>query len=679
MAHQCSRIRAAAVVAVTLFHVTVAGASVAKTADTPTPPKAPQASLYAQAFGALEVDDFDRARRIENTIDNRYARKALRWYRLVEQRRGGDFHSYLQFIESNPDWPWQYTLRHRAEGVMPSDLPDHKVLRFFDQHQPASPYGADRYADALVDIGRRAEGRAILRQAWVEGDFPYEDERSFYDRYNHILTASLHRKRLERLIWERQYRAAERQLKRVSPGYRRLAEARIRLARMEAGVDAAIDRVPPHLRDHPGLIYERARWRKRKGRYQDTAELLDPPTNSYPRPRKWWPLRHWLARTALGKGDISRAYRVAASHGARDGLAFAQAEWLAGWLALRFLDEPRTALSHFERLYDGTSTPISRARGAYWAGRAADKAGMASRSRRWFETAATRLTTFYGQLASARLGDDIFLALPRKPQPSKKIQSNFNDREMVRVIRAMAALGRSDHVDPFVRSLGDGVETRLQGRLVADLAMDIGRQDLAVALARDLRRRGLILPTHLYPKQTMPIGDAGQIVVDQSLLLSIARQESSFDAGAVSPAGAFGLMQLMPATARHVAKTNGLPFDRQRLLHDASYNLKLGSAYMNDLLDRFDGSVLLAIAAYNAGPSRVSRWLDRFGDPRDEIVGPIDWIESIPISETRNYVQRVLESYMIYRHRVAPTRVAIALDGDQLLKPREQQRGLITE
>jgi soluble lytic murein transglycosylase len=640
-------------------------------ADTPEPPTAPQRSLYAQAFGAIDADAFDRARKLTQRVRDPLARKALIWYRLIEQRTGGDFSAYRTFVESNPDWPWRLTLRHRAEGVMPSDLPVRRILDFFGSHAPQSPYGAERYADALRSVGRTAQARELLRRTWVTGNFPYGDETRFHRRYDDVLSEKLHRQRLERLIWDGRYQAAERQLERIaSPGYRQLARARIRLARMKPGVDRAIAAVPDHLKNNPGLIYERARWRMRKGRYGDTAELVDPPVAGYPHPRKWWHIRHWVAREALANQDIERAYRIAANHEMESGLGFAQAEWLAGWIALQFMDEPHTALGHFQTLYNGTTTPVSRARGAFWSGRAAMRTGSPDRGRRWFETAATKLTTFYGQLASARLEDDMFLALPKRPTPTAAERAEFSDRELVRVVRAMADLGRADRVDPFVDDLTDDVDGRVEGRMVADLAESIGRPDLAVAVARDLRRKGMILPRHLYPEREMAVGGSPRVGVDQSLLLAIARQESSFDVHAVSPAGAYGLMQLMPATARHMAAELDMPFSRDRLLNDGQYNLRLGSAYLSKLVTEYDGSLLLGVAAYNAGPTRVDRWLEQYGDPRTDAIGPVNWTEHIPISETRNYVQRVFESYMIYRHRVAPTRVALALEGKQLVAPQ---------
>ena len=644
--------------------VVAAGAAQARV---PQPPEPPARSLLTSAFAAIDAGAFDRARRLRTQFADPLLRKALGWFILVAQRQGGDFAAYSAFLDANPDWPWQHTLQYRAEGVMPADLSPAELRAFFETRKPVSAYGAERYADALADAGERAAARAILRHTWVAHDFRPGDDTRFYRRYSHLLDGDLHRQRLDRLIWERRLGAAERQLDRVGEPFRRLGAARIRLARMAPGVDHAIARVPEALRAHPGLVYERARWRQRKGRYEDTVELLLPAPADPPHPEAWWPVRHWAAREALDRGHITRAYRLAAGHGLDSGLGFAQGEWLAGWIALRMLAEPERALEHFTRLHAGVVTPVSRARGAFWAGEAAAAAQQPKDMRRWYETAATRLTTFYGQLAAARLGGDMFLALPRSPEVTDDQRRAFHERELVRVVKRLAALGRADRTDRLIAHLFEDAESRESARLVADLAVSIGRRDLAVGMARDLRRAGMILPRHLYPRVALLTRPGGRMSPKRALMLALVRQESSFDAAAVSPAGAYGLMQLMPATARQVAARLDLPYDRERLRHDADYNLRLGHAYIERLIDRYDGSLLLAVAAYNAGPARVNRWLRRYGDPRHGLVGPVDWIESLPFSETRNYIQRVFESYMIYRHRNAPGRIALALNQTHLL------------
>ena len=636
-------------------------ASPSAAADVPRPAEPPVRALVAQTFGAIDARDFDRARALTDRLDDPLLAKTLTWFHLTERRSGGRYADYLAFLRENPDWPRQQHLRHRAEGLMPAKLSAPDVRRFFAHQPPVSAYGAERYADALSAAGLRDRARALLRETWLTGHFPAADDRRFAERYADLLSAELQRARLDRLIWDGRLAAAARQAARVDPAHRALAQARLRLARMESGVDAAIAAVPPELRPHPGLIYERARWRQRKGRHADVVALLDPPIADAPHAAQWWRMRHWAARRALDQGDISVAYRIAAHHGLDSGLGFAEGEWLAGWIALRWLREPATALPHFTRLYHGVTTPVSRARGAYWAGRAAEAGGEAEDARLWYETAARNLSTYYGQLAAERLSADFFLALPLPPEPTAVAARAFAADELVRAVKTLARHGHAHRIDPLFDALVDRAITRERAHLTADLAANLGRPDLAVRAARQVRRKGIILPDHLYPVIQLP-ARADFAATTEPLVLAIVRQESGFDPTAVSRAGARGMMQLMPATAREMARSLDLDPDRHSL-DDPAFNLLLGSAYIDRLVRRYDGSLVLAVAAYNAGPGRVSGWLNRYGDPRAANIDPVDWVETLPFAETRNYIQRVFEGLTVYRHRMAPTQVAIALDG----------------
>jgi soluble lytic murein transglycosylase len=632
----------------------------AAAADVPPPPDPPTRALLVQGFGAIDAGAYAAARAVSARLADPALARALTWFRLVEQTAGGRYGAYTAFLAEHPTWPGRRTLRHRAEGLMPADLTPAAVRAYFADHPPVSAYGAERYADALMAAGETARARALLRTTWRTRDLSPAGEAQFLARYPELLSPILHRARLERLLWTGAYAAAARQADRVDSGYRALAQARIRLARMQPGVDRAIAGVPEALRDHPGLIFERARWRMRKGRHDAVVALLDPPLGAVPYAERWWPMRRWAARTALDAGDISVAYRIAADHGLSAGLGFAEGEWLAGWIALRWLREPARALPHFKRLYDGVTTPISRARGAYWAGRAAAAWGRADDAQVWFATAARNLSTYYGQLAAERLSADLFLALPRAPQPSTDARRAFAARTLVQSLTRLAQFGHAARIDRLFAALIAQADEPDPAQLTADLALRLDRPDLAVRTARAARRAGIILPDHLYPVLDLPAA-AEATPASDALVLAIVRQESGFDPGAVSRAGARGMMQLMPATARHLARSLDLDPARHTL-DDPAFNLLLGRTYLARLLRRYDGALLLALTAYNAGPGRVRRWLKRYGDPRRPEIDPVDWVETLPFAETRNYIQRVLEGLTVYRHRLAPTRVAIALD-----------------
>ncbi|MEE8247968.1 MAG: lytic transglycosylase domain-containing protein, partial [Alphaproteobacteria bacterium] len=373
-----------------------------------------------------------------------------------------------------------------------------------------------------------------------------------------------------------------------------------------------------------------------------------------------WVERAIQVRRALDEGAVTEAYRLAQEHKQSEGADFAEAEWLAGWIALRFLDEDRVAYGHFARLYDAVRFPISRARGAYWAGRSAESMGESKLARQWYALGAAHPTAFYGQLAALKLGDGPALALDPDPSPGPEAVEAFNARELVRAVRLLAELGEKERLRPFIMRLNELAETPAEHALVALLAKSAGRADLAVASTKRSVRAGVVLAGAGYPVIGLPAGGAPE----PALLLAVARQESEFNPKAVSNRDARGLMQLLPATAKVVSRQLKLRYDKKKLTEDPWYNARLGSAFLAELIERHDGSYVLALAAYNAGPSRVKRWLKAYGDPRTGEVDALDWIELVPFAETRNYLHRVLEGLQVYRHRIGGARMALTLEED---------------
>jgi soluble lytic murein transglycosylase len=610
--------------------------------------------VYGQAFDAADKLQWVKAREIAAQAKNPLLAKVVLWLDLVQSGPGRSFADMQRFLADNPDWPLLGAMRANAERAMPHGLDSAEVAAWFGDREPATAAGVMRLATALFDLGLDEQAGRLVRRGWVENDMTAEEEQEFLALFRKELRAQDHDARLDRLLWDRQENAARRMLKRVDEAHQRLADARLRLMNMDPGVDGAVSRVPAALKDDPGLIYDRARWRRNKGMYEEVVELLDPPVTGARQPERMWREIEDAARRALSRGDISVAYRLAKHHESESGTAFADGEWLAGWIALRFLREPRPAYEHFTRLYAGVSTSISQSRGAYWAGRAAEAMGEMTLARNWYRTAAESTTTYYGQLAAQRLGTGEALRFPTLPQPTAEQTAQFDENELVRVVRLLGQIDQLDRARAFVVRLVDHAKTPADHRLIADLAAEQGRNDLMVAAAKEARRFGVELVEYLYPLRDLP----KEIDPEAALVLGVIRQESAFAVTAVSSAGARGLMQLMPATAKHVAKKEGLKFEEKKLTRDPSYNIRLGSAYLQELIDRFRGSYILAIAGYNAGPSRSLEWIRQYGDPRDADVDVIDWIESIPFSETRNYVQRVIENLMVYRHRLGDTQLA---------------------
>ncbi|MDP7650115.1 MAG: lytic transglycosylase domain-containing protein [Rhodospirillales bacterium] len=500
----------------------------------------------------------------------------------------------------------------------------------------------------------------------MEGNFTKQREKSFYKRYRGYLTRDDHKARLDRLIWEERNWPARRMLWKVKADFRSLSQARLMLMRNEGNVDHAIAQVPDHLKDDPGLIYERLRWRRRRGRDLSAREML---AQAPARPlwaEKWWIERSILARNALKDGHVSEAYRIARNHGLKSGVNFAEAEWLAGWIALRFLNDRKEALGHFITLFQAVRYPVSLARGAYWAGRAAEALNTPKLAQHWYLAAASHPTTYYGQLAQVRLRPGQGLSLPTEAKPSKKELTKFAKVELVRAVSLLVEAGEKERLRPFVLALGEVYDSPGWRVLTASLARAHGRPDIGVAIAKKAIQKGGQIIQAGYPTLTSlsyPKVAKG-VAVETPLVLAIVRQESAFDSQAISHAGARGLMQLMPRTALKVAQAQKLSYSSQRLTAEPKLNLKLGQAYLSELLNQFNGSYVLTLAAYNAGPARARQWLRRNGDPRHAGVDAIDWVETIPFHETRNYVQRVMENLQVYRARLNDTEVALSPERD---------------
>jgi len=613
---------------------------------------------YREAFAHAQRGRFEDAHQWAARASDKLLGTALKWMHYVEPRSGASFAEITRFISANPSWPQQTTLRRRAEEAITVATPAAEMLAWFDANPPVTVDGKMAYGGALLTAGRRDHAIAVLRDAWVGGTFGVLQERNFVARFGDMMRPEDHVARLDRLLWDRHEDAAQRMVLRVDMPHRLLAQARLALMNNKPGVDAAVDRVPKALANDPGLIFERVRWRRQHDLDDGAYELLRTRPALGPRGDSWWTERAILARRALQKGFISRAYDIAKHHGLNEGASFAEAEWLAGWIALRFLDDRKVALEHFKRLYDNVETPISRSRGAYWAGRAAEAMKDAKAAETWYERAAAHVTTYYGQLAAGRLSKDHSWPLPADPLPDADDIAAFERQPLVQVARMLAEIGREEQAAPFVLRLHELAKTPGQRALAASLAASVRRPDLAVSIARRADREGVPMIGSGYPVPKLDVTRP-----EKALVLALIRQESGFHERAVSAVGARGLMQLMPATARSMARLMKVGYAPQRL-HEPEYNVRLGTRYLGDLIEGFNGSYILSLAAYNAGPGRVRSWIREYGDPRNPEVDPIDWIENIPFSETRNYVQRVLESLQVYRRRLGATDFQRSLERD---------------
>lgn len=622
------------------------------------PLTAQEAPLVA-IMKAVRADEWDSANALARA-EGRLALDIVAWRAL---RAGvGTFDDYRDFAARNPDWPDMGRLLARGEGVIDDDVPPRAVLDWFGARAPVTGYGSVRLIRAFEARGMTADAEAQAVLTWRSLPLSASDHAYLLDRYGRLL-APHHEARLDALLWQGAEDAARLMLPYVSEGWRTLAVARIALREEKPGVDAMIAAVPAALSGDPGLAWERFRWRLSKGRYDDAADLLIERSSNLERlgrPEAWADGRRLLARRAMRAGEARLAYRLAARHFLTEGSDYADLEWVAGYVALRQLDDPATALRHFEALEAAVVTPISLSRAGYWQGRALEALGRGGEAQAAYVKAAQHQTAFYGQLAAERARVAMDPSLAGGEAYPGWTGAPFARSSVLRAALQFLQAGERPLAGWFLTHLAETAGPEGQAQL-AGLALELGDPYIALRVAKEAAGQGVILPRAYFP-----LTDLTQTAhkVPDELVLAIARRESEFNPAAVSGAGARGLMQLMPATAKSMAASEGVPYRPAALTGDPAYNARLGAAYLTELSEEFGMNPVLIAVAYNAGPSRARAWIAANGDPRSAGVDVVDWIEMIPFTETRNYVMRVTESLVIYRARLSGVGHPLTLSRD---------------
>ncbi|MDK3074051.1 lytic transglycosylase domain-containing protein [Sedimentitalea sp. JM2-8] len=609
---------------------------------------AEDATRLSRAMEAMRKSDWDTALTMAGK-QNSVARDIIEWNRL---RAGlGDAADVAAFLERRPDWPGLEWLRRKSESAM-TVLSAEQTLAFYDETPPQSPEGVLTHARALIANGQRGDGEAELVLAWRTMPMGSNIQADYLSQHRSLL-APHHNARLDRMLWDGHKVSARQMLSLVDDSHRALAEARMSLQDMEPGVDNRIAAVPTALQNTPGLAHDRFVWRDRKGRDSDAIELLlerSASAATLGEPRQWAGRRANLARQQMRAGDASGAYKIASRHFLTDGADYADLEWLSGFLALRFLNDPATALRHFQNLDAAVETPISKGRAGYWMGRAHAALGDADNAHAAYAMGAEHQTSFYGLLAAERIGRPFDPVLAHPPELPPWKDAPFMSSSVLQAGLLLLEADQPNLGERFLTHLVESLDPVQAGQL-GDMAVDLGRPHLAVMIAKRAASQGMVLPAAYYPlhplaKETLPMAP--------EMNLAIARRESEFDPTVISGAGARGLMQVMPATAVAMATEMGIlsNHDTENLTRDWQYNAKLGARYLAGLAGGFNGNVVMMAAGYNAGPGRPLQWMLDYGDPRTGAVDIVDWIEFIPFSETRNYVMRVTESLPIYRARL---------------------------
>lgn len=629
-----------------------------ESADKPAPP--PLTGDLAALKDAIDLarkgktDDATAAR---DRIADPAGQKLADWFMLRHSESTANFKRYAAFLAANPDWPSAALLRRRAEARLWQEKSDAATVHAFTMDRPTSAKGNFALARVLIAEGDSDRAARLVREAWRTDELSERSEEDSYEAFHDLLTAEDHRARMDKRLGAKDYAGARRAAKRLGEDALAIVKACAAVNGKENKATDYLDDVSADARRDLGYVLCRAQWHLQKDRVDDAAELIlaaAPDTMAAQDTDAWWRERRLLARKLLDQGKFKTAYDVvrAAAMPAMEVYRI-DYHFMCGWIALRYLDDPRTAMMHFAAIDEGSANPIALSRANYWRGRAAEAMGATADARMSYKTAARYPTAYYGQLARAKLGldnDNIELRAPSPVLASAEADTPRAD-DRVRAADMLYRIGERDvvlyYAEDFAKESADVAALEALGELAsrrndARVMLEIGKSALA---------RGLALDHYAFP--TIGIPEHKQIApaIETSVIYSVARTESSFDQRDKSSANAVGLMQVTPEAGRDTAKRFGVTYDWDRMVSDPVYNTQMGAAELSALLSEYRGNQIMTFAGYNAGRGRVREWVQAHGDPRDPKIDPVDWVERIPLSETRNYVQRVMENVLVYRAR----------------------------
>ena len=610
--------------------------------------------LAKKAISEMKLAKWPNAIQTAKKAKDRSIYDFIQWRHLLTKGNKASYFDYKNFIDRNEDYPRIGRIKYLSEHKLSTDtVSPKKIVQWYGEREPLSGFGKMILGESYIFTGNKEKGIKLIKNGWVNAELTKSELRFFRKKYKKYLVAEDYIKRADYLAWNNKYWDLKRMLRYLPKDYELLYNARQLLMSKSYGVDNAISKVPDKFKNDAGLNYDRLKWRRKRGRVDSSVEILLKIKNTKDylvRPEKWWIEREIISRSLIYKKKYELAYKISSNHGMIDGPEFAAAEWMSGWIALSFLNDPLLAKEHFEKFYNNVGYPISIARGAYWLGRTYKKLNDNELAKKWFEEASNYLTTYYGQLAHMEINPNTNFELTKDKEVNKEYRDYFQKKEIVKIIYLLDELDEDKYAKYMLRHLAnDNVENGSE-ILAAELATDIERFDFAIQISKIASYEKRFHNKFNYPIISTPNYINGRKIPETAFILSIIRQESEFDLSANSHAGAKGLMQLMPYTAKLVAKQANLPYTKSRLTTDPEYNINLGSHYIAGLILEYDGAYPFAIAAYNAGPKRVRYWKKLNKDPQKKQINYVDWIELIKFRETRNYVQRVLENYNVYRY-----------------------------
>ncbi len=662
--------------------------------------KAPIAPISQKLWYAVSLSDLESIKKINLLLDSGNYDEAMRLARQLQDSSATDktnssdknfltdavidmvlakkfagkldpetasFSDISRFALDNPFYPTIASIRRNVEKIAVANDISYQATEQYFNNIPAVATESKVYVlKSKIDALQRAKLtredqdkerkniQNLISKIWMKENFSFEEEKSFLTKYAQQLAEIDHVNRINRLLFENRNDDAKRIMHLVNEDYVLLFKAVMELQNSPKFIDKIILSVPRKLRANEGLIYRRILWYKARDKADDLIELMLALPEQSVFSEKWWSLRKLYTREMIKQKKYKIAYKLMAHHSLpKTSADFWEAEWTAGWLALRFTDEPKIAYDHFKTLYDNVSQPVTISRGAYWLGMASEALGNKPLAVEWYKVAAKYPIFFYGQLAIHKhraidpVGSQGDIILPKDPEITVRDMVKISESRAAQVAYLLTLIGDKAAATKIFEWIVTNSPTEGQVAVVMKIVNELGDRQMDARISRFAAKKNVFF-----------IKDKFQIVSEVSndeyapLVHAIIKQESGFAPTAVSQVGALGFMQLMPATAKLVAKEMNIPYDKHKLATDINYNVRLGSFYIKKLIDRFDGSEMLAIASYNAGPNATQRWINEFYDPRNEkdIDKVVDWIELITYSETRNYVQRIMENLIVYKY-----------------------------
>ena len=613
--------------------------------------------IAKKAISLVDKRDWKNALKTSKKAKDKSIYRYVQWKHLITRGNAASYYEYLTFINKNPNYPRINRLKYLSEHKLSTEKISYsKIINIYKNEMPLSGYGKLILGESKILNNEVDLGISLIKEGWITASLSKQDLRYFRKKYKKYLSQEDYIKRADWLAWENKYWDLQRLLRYLPKGYQELYTARQLLMTRSYGVDAAINKVPNKFKKDPGLQFDRLKWRRKRGRLNSTLEILLEVKNdkkSLVRPDKWWNERAIAARALIYKKKFQLAYKISSSHALTEGVEFASAEWLSGWIALTFLEDPILAVGHFQNFYNNVSYPISLSRGAYWLGKSYQKLKNEKSSVEWFIEASKYLTTYYGQLAYLEINPDKKYVLSDQSIPTPEQKKKFYQNELTKIVYLLHELNKDKYAKDILKHLANYNINENSETLAANLASEIGRYDYSIQISKKASYEKRFHNDYNYPIISTPNKINNRIMPNPELILAIIRQESEFDSKANSSAGAKGMMQLMTYTAKVVAKQARMSYSKSRLTKNPEYNINLGSYYFATLLEDFDGSYPFAIAGYNAGPNRVRYWNKINKNPQKKQIDYVNWIELIKFKETRNYVQRVLENINVYNYMLS--------------------------